>query len=129
MMACAMLALRSIERGARERCATPGRSTCRPIRCTVQSCERSRPPRAAAPHVTFELEGRPFESSKGSLAAEKRRLAREPARGGRRSDLGHPLHAKAIETDGTLYLDEKNWGKQRSRAARRRSARGARRFR
>ncbi len=62
--------------------------------------------------VTVELEGRPFESSKGQLATENRRLARELRAAGARATLGHPLHAKAIVTDGTLYLDEKNWGKQ-----------------
>ena len=62
--------------------------------------------------VTVNLEGRPFEGSKGHLAAENRRLVRELRAAGVVAALGHPLHAKAIETDGTLYLDEKNWGKR-----------------
>jgi hypothetical protein len=61
--------------------------------------------------VTVKLEGHPFQSSSGHLAAENRRLVRELRAAGAIATLGHPIHAKAIETDGTLYLDEKNWGK------------------
>jgi hypothetical protein len=61
--------------------------------------------------VSVELEGRPLDSSGGHLAAENRRLARELRAAGAAVTLGHPLHAKAITADGTLYLDEKNWAK------------------
>ena len=59
--------------------------------------------------VSVALEGRPYSDSPGRLTAENQRLARELRAAGAAVSLGHPLHAKAIVADGTLYLDEKNW--------------------
>jgi hypothetical protein len=61
-------------------------------------------------HVTVHLEGRPYDDPKGRLANENRRLVGELRGAGIDARLGHPLHAKAISLDGTLYLDDKNWG-------------------
>jgi phosphatidylserine/phosphatidylglycerophosphate/cardiolipin synthase-like enzyme len=60
--------------------------------------------------VTVGLEGKPYHDPKGRLADENARLAGELRAAGVDVILGHPLHAKAISADGTLYLDEKNWG-------------------
>jgi phosphatidylserine/phosphatidylglycerophosphate/cardiolipin synthase-like enzyme len=57
--------------------------------------------------VTVYLEGEPFKNP--HLAKENRRVADELRAAGARVTLGHPLHAKALTVDGTLYLDEKNW--------------------
>jgi hypothetical protein len=110
-MACTMLALRSIgdvlTTLARARHIDVQAYTLHgPVLAAVEDAAR----RGA--EVTVELEGRPFESSNGHLAAENRRLARELRSAGAVTRLGHPLHAKAIVADGTLYLDEKNWGKR-----------------
>ena len=59
--------------------------------------------------VRVRLEGRPFDDPKGRLAAENARLARELRACGAEASLAHPLHAKALDLDGVLYLDEKNW--------------------
>jgi phosphatidylserine/phosphatidylglycerophosphate/cardiolipin synthase-like enzyme len=59
--------------------------------------------------VTVELEGKPYHDPKGRLADENAHLMRELRAAGVDAILGHPLHAKAISADGTLYLDEKNW--------------------
>src|SRR5262245_46306240 len=60
-------------------------------------------------HVCVELERRPYGSKKGGLAEVNRRLAEQLRASGARVCLSHPIHAKTIAVDGTLYLDEKNW--------------------
>ncbi len=59
--------------------------------------------------VAVRLEGRPFEDAAGHLARENARLARELRAAGAEVTLGHGVHAKEADVDGTLYLDEKNW--------------------
>ena len=59
--------------------------------------------------VRVLLEGRPFDDPKGRLAGENARLAGELQACGVEATLAHPLHAKALDLDGVLYLDEKNW--------------------
>jgi hypothetical protein len=59
--------------------------------------------------VRVRLEGRPFDDPKGRLAAENARLAGDLRACGAEATLTHPLHAKALDLDGVLYLDEKNW--------------------
>jgi hypothetical protein len=61
-------------------------------------------------HVVVRLEGRPYGDRAGNLARENRRLVGELQRAGATAQLGHPLHAKAIAVDSTLYLDDQNWG-------------------
>jgi hypothetical protein len=61
-------------------------------------------------HVVVRLEGRPYRDPAGNLARENRRLAAQLRSAGADAHLGHPLHAKAIAVDSTLYLDDKNWG-------------------
>jgi phosphatidylserine/phosphatidylglycerophosphate/cardiolipin synthase-like enzyme len=60
-------------------------------------------------HVVVGLEGRPYHDPQGHLARENAKLVRELRAAGADAFLGHPLHAKAIAADGTLYLDDKNW--------------------
>jgi hypothetical protein len=57
--------------------------------------------------VTVHLEGQPFHNP--HLAKENRNVAAQLRAAGAAVTLGHPLHAKALTVDGTLYLDEKNW--------------------
>jgi hypothetical protein len=57
--------------------------------------------------VTVELEGHPFNNP--HLAKENEKVAAQLRAAGAAVTLGHPLHAKALTVDGTLYLDEKNW--------------------
>ena len=57
--------------------------------------------------VTVALEGQPFNSP--HLAKENRNVAAQLRAAGATVTLGHPLHAKVLAVDGTLYLDEKNW--------------------
>ena len=59
-------------------------------------------------HVSVRLERAPFKSP--SLAQENQRVINALRAAGADAALGHPLHAKAIEADGTLYLDDRNWG-------------------
>jgi hypothetical protein len=59
--------------------------------------------------VAVRLEGRPFDDPKEHLRRENSKLVAELRRDGADAALGHPLHAKAISLDGTLYLDGKNW--------------------
>ena len=59
--------------------------------------------------VRVRLEGRPFDDPKGRLAAENARLTGELRACGAQASLAHQLHAKALDLDGVLYLDEKNW--------------------
>jgi hypothetical protein len=59
--------------------------------------------------VEVRLEGTPFADKKGHLARENRRLVGEMRAAGIVAGLDHPLHAKAIEVDGSLFLDEKNF--------------------
>ncbi|MBV8148672.1 MAG: hypothetical protein JO092_06250 [Candidatus Eremiobacteraeota bacterium] len=61
-------------------------------------------------HVSVRLEGRPFKNPK--LAEENQRVVNALRAAGADAALGHPLHAKAIEADGALYLDDQNWGRQ-----------------
>jgi phosphatidylserine/phosphatidylglycerophosphate/cardiolipin synthase-like enzyme len=61
-------------------------------------------------HVVVRLEGRPYRDPAGNLAHENRRLVADLRKAGADAQLGHPLHAKAIAVDSTLYLDDKNWG-------------------
>ncbi|MBV9718880.1 MAG: hypothetical protein JOZ77_06150 [Candidatus Eremiobacteraeota bacterium] len=58
-------------------------------------------------HVAVHLEETPYNA--GHLATENRKVASQLRRAGANAALEHPLHAKEIVTDGTLYLDEKNW--------------------
>ncbi len=57
--------------------------------------------------VTVHLEGQPFNNP--HLAKENQNVAAQLRAAGATVTLGHPLHAKALTVDGTLYLDEKNW--------------------
>jgi|HubBroStandDraft_2_1064218.scaffolds.fasta_scaffold00328_15 hypothetical protein len=57
--------------------------------------------------VTVHLEGEPFNSP--HLAKENRNVAAQLRAAGATVTLGHPLHAKVLAVDGTLYLDDKNW--------------------
>lgn len=75
-----------------------------PIVCALEEAAR----RGA--HVVVQLDGAPFDDPKGGFAKENARLAARLRGAGAQTALGHPLHAKEIEVDGTLYLDEKNWG-------------------
>jgi hypothetical protein len=59
-------------------------------------------------HVSVRLERKPFENPK--LGKENRRVIRTLRAAGADASLGHPLHAKAIDADGSLYLDDRNWG-------------------
>jgi phosphatidylserine/phosphatidylglycerophosphate/cardiolipin synthase-like enzyme len=61
--------------------------------------------------VVVELERQPFDDPNGGLARENRRVASQLRSAGAEARLGDPIHAKTIEVDGTLYLDEKNWGR------------------
>ncbi len=60
-------------------------------------------------HVAVELESRPYDDPHGSLGKENAKLVAELRGAGAKAALDHPLHAKEIEVDGALYLDEKNW--------------------
>jgi phosphatidylserine/phosphatidylglycerophosphate/cardiolipin synthase-like enzyme len=60
-------------------------------------------------NVKVELEGHPFNDRKGGLAKENERLAHELAAAGADAWLADRVHAKEIEVDGTVFLDEKNW--------------------
>jgi phosphatidylserine/phosphatidylglycerophosphate/cardiolipin synthase-like enzyme len=57
--------------------------------------------------VTVRLEGRPFKSP--DLAKENRNVAGQLRAAGATVTLAHPLHAKVLAVDGTLYLDDRNW--------------------
>jgi hypothetical protein len=57
--------------------------------------------------VTVRLEGRPFKSP--DLAKENRNVAGQLRAAGATLTLAHPLHAKVLAVDGTLYLDDRNW--------------------
>ena len=57
--------------------------------------------------VSVALEGHPFNSP--HLAKENRNVAAQLRAAGATVTLGHPLHAKVLAVDGTLYLDDKNW--------------------
>jgi len=57
--------------------------------------------------VTVRLEGQPFNNP--HWATENQNVAAQLRAAGATVTLGHPLHAKALTVDGTLYLDEKNW--------------------
>ena len=59
--------------------------------------------------VAVKLECKPYDDLKGRLAKENAKLASELRGAGAEATLEHPLHAKEIKVDGTLYLDEKNW--------------------
>jgi len=58
--------------------------------------------------VVVELERQPYKSS--HLAAENARLVDEMRGAGVDAHLADPVHAKTIVADGTIYLDDKNWG-------------------
>ncbi len=60
--------------------------------------------------VVVHLDGAPFNDPKGGFAKENSKVAAQLRAAGAQAILDHPLHAKEIEVDGTLYLDEKNWG-------------------
>jgi hypothetical protein len=60
-------------------------------------------------HVEVRLEGAPFADKKGHLAAENRRLVDTLRAAGADAALDHPLHSKAIDAGGSLFLDEKNF--------------------
>ncbi|MBV9232592.1 MAG: hypothetical protein JO030_01005, partial [Candidatus Eremiobacteraeota bacterium] len=57
--------------------------------------------------VTVELERDPYDSP--GLGRENRRVVQRLAEAGVDARLDHPVHAKEIVADGTLYLDGKNW--------------------
>lgn len=61
-------------------------------------------------HVVVRLEGRPYGEPSERLARENARVVAQLRAAGADAQLDHPLHAKAIDVDSTLYLDEKNWG-------------------
>jgi hypothetical protein len=60
-------------------------------------------------HVAVHLEAAPFADPKGALAKRNQQLADALHAAGADATLEHPLHAKAINLDGTLYLDDENW--------------------
>jgi phosphatidylserine/phosphatidylglycerophosphate/cardiolipin synthase-like enzyme len=59
-------------------------------------------------HVVVELEGNPYNNP--HLARENQRVVNELRSAGVDARLGDPVHAKTIVADGTLYLDDKNFG-------------------
>jgi hypothetical protein len=59
--------------------------------------------------VAVHLEASPFADPKHALAKRNQQLVDELRLAGVDARLEHPLHAKAIDVDGTLYLDDKNW--------------------
>lgn len=59
--------------------------------------------------VEVRLDGKPFADEKGHLASENRRLVGAMRAAGIDAKLDHPLHSKAINVDGSLFLDEKNF--------------------
>lgn len=61
-------------------------------------------------HVVVHLESTPFADANGELAKRNRAIAVRLHAAGADARLEHPLHAKAIDIDGTLYLDDQNWG-------------------
>jgi phosphatidylserine/phosphatidylglycerophosphate/cardiolipin synthase-like enzyme len=68
-------------------------------------------------NVTVRLEGVPYGDPNGSFARYNRRLVAELRRSGADARLSRatheagPLHAKALEVDGKLYLDDRNWAR------------------
>jgi phosphatidylserine/phosphatidylglycerophosphate/cardiolipin synthase-like enzyme len=66
-------------------------------------------------NVTVRLEGVPYGDPNGSFARYNRRLVADLRRSGADARLSRPthdagpLHAKALEVDGKLYLDDRNW--------------------
>jgi hypothetical protein len=70
-------------------------------------------------HVRVRLEGAPYGDPNGSFARENRVLADELSKAGIDAQLARvgpcaasdaPVHAKAIVADGSLFLDDRNWG-------------------
>ena len=59
--------------------------------------------------VTVRLEGHPVSNDRGYLAKENEKLVGELRDAGVHASLADRIHAKSIEADGTLFLDEKNW--------------------
>ena len=59
-------------------------------------------------HVIVRLESKPFKNP--NLAKENQRVVDALRAAGADAALDHPLHAKTIEADRTLYLDDQNWG-------------------
>jgi hypothetical protein len=55
-----------------------------------------------------EVERRPYHNP--HLARENRKVVNELRAAGVDARLSDPIHAKTIVEDGTLYLDDKNWG-------------------
>jgi hypothetical protein len=66
--------------------------------------------------VRVRLEGAPFNDPKAALARRNRQIVGELAECGADAQLvdsdgtGIPLHAKALLTDGRLFLDDRNFG-------------------
>lgn len=60
-------------------------------------------------NVTVRLALHPVSNSRGGLAKENARLLHELTAAGVHACLADWIHAKEIQADGTLFLDEKNW--------------------
>jgi hypothetical protein len=60
--------------------------------------------------VEVALESRPYNDPLGRLAAQNRNVVERLRDAGAEARLADPVHAKEIAMDGTLYLDDKNWG-------------------
>jgi hypothetical protein len=58
--------------------------------------------------VTVQLEAQPFDNPR--LARENGRVIGALRAAGVDATLGHPLHAKKISADGSLFFDDQNWG-------------------
>jgi hypothetical protein len=62
-------------------------------------------------HVSVHLEATPFADPTGAFAKRNQQLVDALHAAGADANLEHPLHAKAIDLDGTLFLDDENWDK------------------
>ncbi|HVN70111.1 MAG TPA: hypothetical protein VMU38_10745 [Candidatus Binatia bacterium] len=59
--------------------------------------------------VEVALEASPAGDARSRLAGENARVAAELRAAGASATLRHGAHAKEIQADGALFLDEKNW--------------------
>ncbi len=59
--------------------------------------------------VDVELEGSPHDDPRNALAAYNGRVVAELRTAGVNALLADPVHAKSIDADGTLFLDDRNF--------------------